>query len=148
MGADTRVAGGDSALDAGVVVNQLNNYGVYIDGSCNPVKEALVQLNGHDRFDKQAGDYFNYVQSDQHHTNTPADGINVYSFALLPEQHQPSGTANLSRIDNTLLSVWYRDDSAKGGLSFLNTDNKLYIFGFSYNVLRVMSGMGGLAYSN
>ena len=134
-----------SAVGSGVVVNHHHNYGVFMDGSRNPVTEALVQLNGHDRFDKREGDYFNYVQPGQHHSNTPADGVNVYSFAIHPEQHQPSGTANLSRIDNTQLNVWY--DTA-AGITFTDAGNKLYVFGFSYNVLRVMSGMGGLAYSN
>ena len=132
-------------------VYQFHNFGTLIDGSVNPVEYALLQLNGHDRFDRREGDYFNYVQPDQHHTNTPADGINVYSFALHPEQHQPSGTANLSRIDNTQLSVWFTDKTARTGLpslNFLNAQNKLYIYAFSYNVLRIMSGMGGLAYSN
>lgn len=111
-------------------VYQWNNYGVLIDGSVNPVVEGLLQLNGHDRFDRREGDYFNYVQPDQHHTNTPADGINVYSFAIHPEQHQPSGTANLSRIDNTMLNLVFRDSTARSGLpdlGFLNSDNKLYI---------------------
>lgn len=137
----------------GVGVCQWDNYGILIDGSVNPVQEALLQLNGHDRFDKREGDYFNYVQPHQHHTNTPADGINVYSFALHPEQHQPSGTANLSRIDNTQLNITFADGTKDiyGGVAdfpFLNDLSLLYIFAFSYNVLRIMSGMGGLAYSN
>jgi hypothetical protein len=132
-------------------VNQPTNYGLLIDGTGNPVQFALLQLNGHDRFDRREGPYFNYVQPDQHHTNTPADGINVYSFALHPEQHQPSGTANLSRIDNTQLNIWFADETQKNGLPqlhHLNSDNRLWIFAHSYNVLRIMSGMGGLAYSN
>jgi hypothetical protein len=132
-------------------VNQCHNFGVLIDGSGNPVAYALIQLNGHDRFDRREGPYFNYVQPDQHHTNTPADGVNVYSFALHPEQHQPSGTANLSRIDNTQLNLWFADPTAATGLPTLNIfnpDNKLYIYAYNYNVLRIMSGMGGLAYSN
>ncbi|QKF93910.1 major capsid protein [Fadolivirus algeromassiliense] len=142
---DTRIRSDDPC------VNMCHNFGVLIDGSGNPVQYALIQLNGHDRFDRREGAYFNYVQPDQHHTNTPADGINVYSFALHPEQHQPSGTANLSRIDNTQLNIWFFDPTARSGLpslSVFNPDNKLYIFAFSYNVLRIMSGMGGLAYSN
>ncbi len=142
---DTRIRSDDPC------VNMCHNFGVLIDGSGNPVQYALIQLNGHDRFDRREGSYFNYVQPEQHHTNTPADGINVYSFALHPEQHQPSGTANLSRIDNTQLNIWFFDPSAKTGLpslSVFNPDNKLFIFAFSYNILRVMSGMGGLAYSN
>jgi len=144
---DNRAATGASALGSGVVVNQPCNFGLYIDGSGNTVNEALIQLNGHDRFDTQGGAYFNTVQPFQHHSNTPADGINVYSFALNPEQHQPSGTANLSRIDNTQLSVWFVDEST-AGINYLAGNNKLYVFALSNNVLRVMSGMGGLAYSN
>jgi hypothetical protein len=125
----------------GVVVNQWDNYGMNLDGTGNPVERALIQLNGHDRFDEQEGDYFNYVQPWQHHTNTPPAGVNVYSFSLAPEQHQPQGSANLSRIDNTQLNVTLR----AGGRA---ADNRMYIFAFSYNVLRIMSGMGGLAYSN
>nr|QBK88973.1 MAG: major capsid protein [Mimivirus LCMiAC02] len=136
-------------------VFQWNNCGVLIDGTGNPVDEALLQLNGHDRFDKRKGGYFNYVQPWQHHTNTPSDGINVYSFAINPEQHQPSGSANLSRIDNTILHLFFADPTLCPDvfgltcpLPFLNADNKLYIFAVNYNVLRIMSGMGGLAYSN
>lgn len=143
---DTRAT---SASD--VYVYEPFNFGILIDGSVNPVVSALIQLNGHDRFDRREGAYFNYVQPDQHHTNTPSDGVNVYSFALHPEQHQPSGTANLSRIDNTTLQIWFADLTAAAGLpalSFLNAESLLYIFGQNYNVLRIMSGMGGLAYSN
>ncbi|MBA42432.1 MAG: hypothetical protein CMF62_00295 [Magnetococcales bacterium] len=134
-----------------VSVYSWSNYGLLIDGQYNPVDRALIQLNGHDRFDTREGDYFNYVQPDQHHTNTPADGINVYSFALHPEQHQPSGTANLSRIDNTQLNLTFADQSARKvtdtwsgcEIPFTEVDSQLYIFGWSYNVLRIMSGMGG-----
>lgn len=127
------------------------NFGVLIDGSGNPVSLAQIQLNGCDRFDEREGPYFNYVQPDQHHTNTPADGINVYSFALFPEQHQPSGSANLSRIDSTLLELTFADPTFCKDLPKLDlfgTDNKLHVFAFSYNVLRIMSGLGGLAYSS
>jgi hypothetical protein len=131
-------------------VTQLN-YGVRLDGKGNPVNHANIQLNGHDRFDLMEGAYFNYVQPYQHHTHTPADGINVYSFALHPEQHQPSGSANLSRIDNTLLVIRF-SDPLRAGLAVpqlsLSRDSLFYVFAFSYNVLRIMSGMGGLAYSN
>ena len=109
----------------------------------NPVITALLQLNGHDRFQVREGRYFNEVQPYQHHTNIPAVGINVYSFALQPEQHQPSGTCNLSRIDNTTLLLTV-SNNAVGSV----TSSSVYVFATNYNVLRVMSGMGGLAYSN
>ena len=109
----------------------------------NPVITALLQLNGHDRFQVREGRYFNEVQPYQHHTNIPAVGINVYSFALQPEQHQPSGTCNLSRIDNTTLLLTVSNNAVGA-----TTSSSVYVYATNYNVLRVMSGMGGLAYSN
>jgi len=133
-----------------VAVTQFNNYGLRLDGKGNPVHSANIQLNGHDRFKMQEGSYFNYYQTQNHHTRTPADGINVYSFALHPEKHQPSGTTNLSRIDSTILKIHFEDRLRRHNRLKLDIarDSFIYIFGFSYNVLRVMSGMGGLAYSN
>jgi len=130
---------GSESLD--VQVYQWDNYGCYLDGSKNPCDSVLLQLNGHDRFSQRDGNYFNYVQPWQCHTNTPADGINVYSFALNPEQHQPSGTCNFSRIDNATINIQY--DSA-----FSLAGSEFNIYATNYNVLRIMSGMGGLAYSN
>jgi hypothetical protein len=74
-------------------------FGIDPDGN-NSISSANLQLNGNDRFAKRNGDYFSLVQPYQHHTNIPTNsGINVYSFALKPEEHQPSGTLNMSRID-------------------------------------------------
>jgi len=109
----------------------------------NPVITALLQLNGHDRFQVREGRYFNEVQPFQHHTNIPSTGINVYSFALQPEQHQPSGTCNLSRIDNTTLMLVVSNNSVGA-----TTSSTVRVYATNYNVLRVMSGMGGLSYSN
>lgn len=133
-----------------VTVSQPSNYGLRLDGRGNPVQSANIQLNGHDRFKIQEGSYFNYYQTRNHHTRTPADGINVYSFAIHPEKHQPSGTTNLSRIDSTLLNINFSDGLRTNNKLKLDIsrDSRLYIFAFSYNVLRVMSGMAGLAYSN
>jgi hypothetical protein len=108
----------------------------------NPFDKCLIQLNGNDRFAEREGSYFNYVQPFQHHTNIPANqGINVYSFALKPEEHQPSGTLNMSRIDTAVLSVTTKTaGTPASGL--------LNVYATNYNVLRILSGMGGLAYSN
>lgn len=133
-----------------VVVNIPFNYGMLIDGSVNPVYKGLIQFNGQDRFDEREGMYFNSVQPFQHHTASPVDGVNVYSFAINPENHQPSGSANLSRIDTTYLQLKYKDITQKenGALGYFSADSQLFVFDFNYNVLRVMSGMAGLAYSN
>jgi len=105
----------------------------------NCVSKAKLQLNGHDRFAERAGEYFNWVQPYQCFGASPATGINVYSFALKPAEHQPSGTANMSRIDNATLNV----------TTTTATDAAVAkVYAVNYNVLRIMSGMGGLAYSN
>ena len=109
----------------------------------NPVVTAKLQLNGQDRFSEREGTYFDLVQPFQHHTRHPDTGINVYSFALRPEEHQPSGTCNFSRIDNATLQL-VLSTNAIGG----DETAKVRVYATNYNVLRVMSGMGGLAYSN
>ena len=76
-----------------------------------------------------------------------ANPINVYSFALQPEEHQPSGTCNFSRIDTTTLVF---DCINKVG-SLFPTKSRPFnfrMYAVNYNIFRVMSGMGGLAYSN
>ena len=152
-----------------------------------------LKLNGHDRFAKMDTNYFTRLQPWKYHTGGSlnrtaeynADGglgaysmrddciekaslstdyINVYSFALKPEEHQPSGTCNFSRIDTSELhydlttSVW---DMSEGAAALaaanigtprtgygLPTNTFLKVYAINYNVLRIMSGMGGLAYSN
>ena len=110
-----------------------------------PDRTARLVLNGHDRFANRDRDYFTRVQTWEHHkgsgltaTEGPhqaSDSIAVYSFALEPEEHQPSGTCNFSRIDTAQLK-------------FSNTPGSGHLYAVNYNVLRIMSGMGGLAYSN
>ena len=103
---------------------------------------VLLKLNGHDRFASRPMSYFTRTQPSQHHTNVPlASRFGVYSFALKPEEHQPSGTCNFSRIDNAELKL--KQESGNSHAS-----QTINIFAVNYNVLRIMSGMGGLAYSN
>jgi len=137
---------------AALTVTNWSNYGNNIDGSDNPIAVSKLQLNGHDRFQARDGHYFNYVQPYQHFSNTPADGINVYSFSLKPEDHQPSGSCNFSRIDNATLNLIYGQNNAISNTWFTDYANGsgslLNIYTMNYNVLRVMSGMAGTAYSN
>uniref|UniRef100_A0A6C0J4N1 Major capsid protein N-terminal domain-containing protein n=1 Tax=viral metagenome TaxID=1070528 RepID=A0A6C0J4N1_9ZZZZ len=112
--------------------------------STNPTVKSKMVLNGNDRYAERPGDYFSIVQPYQHHENTPDQfhqGINVYSFSIKPEDHQPSGTLNMSRIDTAVLSV-------ATTLPGTVTTGAISIFAVNYNVLRILSGMGGLAYSN
>jgi len=126
----------DSTQDTKFVSKRVVNEDIY---PVNPVVNAQIKLNGHDRFEVRGGEYFNVVQPFQHHTRAPLDkGINVYSFALKPEEHQPSGTCNMSRIDQANLRLTLRN----------NETHNVRVYATNYNVLRIMSGMGGLAFAN
>ena len=127
-----------AALESGYSITLMRGM-----AGANPTVTAKIQLNGHDRFTEREGRYFNLVQPYQHHTNIPSIGINVYSFALNAEDHQPSGTTNFSRIDNATLVKTVSNNAVGNG----KTAN-VRIYATNYNVLRIMSGMGGLAYSN
>ena len=141
------------------------------------VYEQWIQINGQDRLDKRYGDYYNRVQPYQHHTGSfsgvlsEANGIMdggdddtridhnpgayMYSFALRPEEHQPSGTCNFSRIDTATIVMNLSGavvvaDSYTGGEGPVNADASwnIRVYAVNYNILRIMSGMAGLAYSN
>jgi hypothetical protein len=133
---------GASLTDAGTFVLAETALDMHCWGE-NPVVTAKLQLNGQDRFSEREGSYFDTVQPYQHHTRAPDAGINVYSFALRPEEHQPSGSCNFSRIDNAVLQLVLSSGTVSGS----NTA-KVRVYAVNYNVLRVMSGMAGVAYSN
>ncbi len=145
LGADTLDVAGSAEFESGVnylLAKVILDSGVRCEGK-NPVEVAKLQLNGQDRFTEREGSYFDRVQPFQHHCRTPSTGINVYSFALRPEEHQPSGTCNFSRIDKATLQLTVSLNTVTGARTA-----QVRVYALNYNVLRVMSGMGGLAYSN
>ena len=133
---DTRING----PHPGICVYQFSNYGLYITGRVNPITFGLLEYNGRERVERRNGVFFGKLQPYMHHSRTPADGINLYSFAFEPEKHQPTGTSNLSVIENVVLTLWFDSRIIQGDF------NKLFIFAFSYNILRIMSGMTGVVY--
>jgi hypothetical protein len=108
-----------------------------------PLHQWKLVLNGQDRMKEQYGKYFNQVQPFYHHTGNPYPGIYSYSFALHPEEHQPTGTCNFSRIDNAQVQAWIKAAAITG-----NGGLTQKLFAVNYNILRIQSGMGGLAFSN
>ena len=143
------------------------------------VYEQWLQINGQDRMDKRYGSYFNEVQPFQHHTGSTSvwvskygpsqggdlqqgrtlmgirnPGIYMYSFALRPEEHQPSGTCNFSRIDTAtiVMSINGQDYDSENGYNDIDISLEepwnVRVYAVNYNILRIMSGMAGLAYSN
>jgi hypothetical protein len=134
------------------------------------IHDCSLQLNGQDRVPSLPGTYYAGVQPFQHHSGVGfvdgdngffggpplvypstdlrgmTGGVYIYSFAIKPEEHQPSGTCNFSRIDTATL-VFSVD--GKKVISNADVENaEIRVYAINYNILRVMSGMGGLAYSN
>jgi hypothetical protein len=109
-------------------------------GGVGPLQTFKLILNGQDRFKEQSGKYFNQVQPFYHHSGNPYPGIYSYSFSLKPEEHQPTGTCNFSRIDNAQVAVAQKANCHR--------TTSMHMFAVNYNVLRIQSGMGGLAFSN
>ncbi|KAJ3347855.1 hypothetical protein GGF32_006498 [Allomyces javanicus] len=101
--------------------------------------DAKIQIGSHDRISTRQAGYFNLVQPYNHHTRIPATGVYLYSFALNPEQHQPSGTLNMSRIESVNLQMT---------LATGTDPIRLYPFATNYNILRITSGMGGLGFAS
>ena len=122
-----------------------------------PVSEIGLKLNGHDRFSNQAFDYFHLVQPYECNLGNgwsmdnktrkwsyeivnanKRNNLSLYSFALNPREHQPSGTCNFSRIDRAEITF----------SGFDSVNDTIYMFAVNYNIFKVVSGMGGLTYSN
>lgn len=130
-----------------------------------PLNNAKLQLNGHDRAAQRPGSYYSQTQPWQTLRATPQAGVYLYSFALKPDEHQPSGSCNMSRIDNATLVMSYKTQVANTRVANVTASianviaeasttgdaadlTALRLYAENYNVLRIMSGMGGLAYSN
>jgi len=124
-----------------ITIDQFNYTNNYVDGINMLVKSSLI-LNGHPRYSAREGNYFNWVQPYQNHTRGPDEGIYVYSFCLTPETiGQPSGSINMSKIDDIKLKLEF-----DGTLSTTNSAT-LRVYGINYNILRIIHGLGGVAFS-
>lgn len=124
-------------------ISTLDNFTYYgsVDTSISSLSTAKIIVNRNERIRERDSMYFNYVQPYQHFNIKPDLGINIYSFALYPSQHQPSGTFNLSTVHTLILEINPTNNPNS------NTPLTLYIYAFNYNILRIDSGMGGLAFN-
>lgn len=140
----------------GTAYNDWFNFSAALPGTPVPsnsvdlMQDAVITLNSHERFAQRPQTYFRLVQPYQSHTRIPDNFIYLYSFGLRPEEHQPSGTVNMSRIDTAVLRF---DMTSVANLPAPSSQwsgavARINIYATNYNVLRIMSGMGGLAYSN
>lgn len=155
VAAAARATDGDGAASRDCVVYDWTNYGVFLNRSCCPVREVLIQMNNSERLSKRDSDYFNYVQAVQCFNAAVPDGLLSYSYALHPLAHQPSGSCNMSRIDNAAIhldfitSTYVQIDGKWTSISISPyTAAKCNIDCTSYNVFRVMGGMAGMGFHN
>lgn len=131
--------------ESGYTKLQWHNYSLTDDNVGNPIKTTRMSFNSHDRIHELEGNYFNYVQPYETHTKTPSDGINMYSFALAPEESQPSGSANLSRISRNTLFIKLKDTLFTEGP---NSEKHIFrAYTRNHNILRLISGMGALSWT-
>jgi hypothetical protein len=109
------------------------------------LSSAYIQLDGQDRFESRDAGYFRLVQPWQYHTCVPNDDfIYLYSFALRPEELQPSGSMNASRIDNITLQAALTTDV---DLSPARGNATIRVYATNHNVFRVVNGFGGVLFT-
>jgi hypothetical protein len=123
----------------GFWVEEIAYDAIYRTLSVGPLDTFKLTLNGQDRFVPQPGKFFNQVQPYQHHSGCPYPGVYAYSFALRPEEHQPTGACNFSRVDAAQAVVSVKTISGM-------TPLYMHMFAVSYNVLRIKNGISGLIF--
>jgi len=129
-------------LDDVFITNDLFNFSNTVDPIVpqdNIIASAIIYINGIERFSIRDGNYFRLIQPYQKHTRSPNGFIYIYSFSVKPEEHQPSGCSNFSKIDTKELFL-----NIKPNLR----SQQLRVYGLNYNILRIYNGMGGIAFSS
>lgn len=117
------------------LIDERNNRGV------NIIKNTTILLNGQKRFEDRRGNYFNWLVPYERHKRGASTGIYVYTFSLYPEQIQPSGSCNMSKIDDVIMNLEF-----DGTVSPANSVD-LRVYMTNYNVFRIIYGLGGLVFS-
>ena len=131
-----------------VSVIDIFNTGNYINGIDSPIKKSAFLINGKNRFQERDSIYYNYVQPYYYFTNAPAQGINVYSFSIEPENVQPTGTINLGNINSKdlILNLGIVNDIYDSYIRDFFKSGRLRIFVVNYTVLKIVDGQSLLVY--
>ena len=124
------------------VQQQFNNDKQFDIDERNIFFSGKLILNGNDRFDERDSIFWNWLQSYKYHTNSPNTGIYMYNFGINPEEFQPSGTCNFSRINRAQLQLSLRQ--------VVNTEIEynIDVYAININVFRIMGGIGNIVFSN
>ena len=108
----------------------------------NLIRKCGMLLNGIPRFAEQTSDYFNYIQPLFYYPKGPEEGINCYSFGVYPTLFQPGGSCNMSKIDQISMFINIDPLVFTGGSSFIK------FYAHSYNIFRIINGLGGTLFTN
>lgn len=114
------------------------------------IATALLQLDGYDRFQVRQAPYFRLVQPYEHHTTTPVQNfLYCYSLALRPEDAQPTGTLNASRIDSVNWQITMNQSLNASETTPPTTRGPctIRIYAINYNIFRVVNGFGGVLFT-
>lgn len=122
-----------------------DNYSLTDENKGNPIIFSNMDFNSYTRVPKLDGHYFNYVQPYETHHTTPSDGINIYCFSLFPEEHQPSGSANLSCIPR--ITLYLEFDHVLFNDNKIDDPLNIRIYTRNINILRFVSGFGATAWT-
>lgn len=106
------------------------------------INNETFYINSHERVNSRNWAYFNYVQPYQHFSHSPSEGINVYSFSIVPEKNFPSGSCNMSQIDNSFVKF-----STESLISSINK-GKFRAYSIGYNIYRIVNGLGGIVFND
>ena len=133
----------NSLLDTNILNSDLEKIFLSQNLLYNPIANSTLSLNG-TQLASFSYQYFNYIQPYNYYNSAVSLGLNIYSFSLHPTEIQPSGSCNFSRIPKVSLEINlinnYKDFST-------NNDYNLNIIGTNYNILRIIGGIAGLAYT-
>lgn len=123
------------------------NYGNFINRSDNTIIASSFQLNGKNRFQERDSFFYNYLQPYYYFTNSPPDGVNVYTFSLHPGDAQPSGSLNLGYVNSKdlILTLGKYNMASENYLSFFKS-GRIRIFAYCYNLLKIYKGSVSLGY--
>lgn len=124
-----------------------DNYSLTDANKGNPILDASMDFHSYNRVAKQNGNYFNYVQPYESHYTTPSDGINMYSFAIFPEEAQPSGSANFTRLSRVTLFLDFVQQFLLNENTGLLDPIIFRIYARNVNILRFAGGFGVLAFA-
>lgn len=136
---------------ADIPIIDQTNFEIYRN---NPLIDCKLKFNGQSRQEKHRHEFYRYIQPYQHHRFIPDQPIYIYSFSIKPEEYQPSGACNFSRLKNIEMEINLKNTPiAKKQISGNNNITREWLYDMhfyliNYNILKIASGLGGLAFGN